>query len=170
MTTGEYLEIDGRPALRFVRLHTHPVERVWSLLSRPDGLATWFPAGVSFDALRVGAPVTFTFERPGDAGTGAVLAADPPHLLTLTWGGDELRFVLEPLDDGGTRLTFTVVLDRRDTAARTGAGWEVCLDAMAAHLDGAPGDGPETSATPTWHGHYDAYVAAGVPSGAPVPG
>ena len=75
---------------------------------------------------------------------------------------------MEPLDDGGCRLTFTAVLGARDTAARTVAGWEVCLEALDAALAGHPGPTPG-GPTPAWRRHYDDHVAAGVPAGAPVP-
>ena len=73
--TGSYLEIDGRPALRFVREYQHPAERVFVLLTDPDELAHWFPARVATPTWSTGATVTFSFEADGDGGTGTVLAA-----------------------------------------------------------------------------------------------
>ncbi|GAA4825540.1 hypothetical protein GCM10023201_09970 [Actinomycetospora corticicola] len=171
MTTGTYLEIDGRPALRFVREYPDTVDRLWAAVSDPTELTAWFPARVAFpDAGSPGrgATVTFTFTAEGDGGSGTVLACDPPSRLVFTWGGDELRFEITPLK-AGARLAFTTLLDGRDTAARTAAGWEVCLEALDAALAGrvAPRtDGP----TPEWRRHYDDFVAAGVPAGAPIPG
>ena len=71
--TGSYLEIDGRPALRFVREYQHPAERVFVLLTDPDELAYWFPARVATPTWSPGATVTFSFEADGDGGTGIVL-------------------------------------------------------------------------------------------------
>jgi uncharacterized protein YndB with AHSA1/START domain len=172
MTTGTYLEIDGRPALRFVRDYPHAPERVWEAVTDPTELAAWFPARVAFPgggAPARGAEVRYSFDADGDGGTGTVVTHEPPHRFTVTWATDELRLQLEPLADGGCRFTFTALLGERDTAARTAAGWEVCLEALDAALDGRPVGGPPSGPTPAWRRHYDAHVAAGVPAGAPVP-
>ena len=171
MTTGTYLEIDGRPALRFVRDYPDPVDRVWSAVSDPTELTAWFPARIAFPdagSPGPGATVTFTFAAEGDGGTGTVLVCDPPSRLVFTWGGDELRFEVTTLK-AGARLTFTTLLDDREAAARNAAGWEVCLDAVDAALAGRTPDTPG-GPTPEWRRHYDDFVAAGVPAGAPIPG
>ncbi|MET9831074.1 hypothetical protein ABZ078_17630 [Streptomyces sp. NPDC006385] len=65
------------------------------------------------------------------------------------------------------------MLVAENTAARNSAGREVCLAALAApdaHARGARFEGPHAGASAPWKEFYDAYVAAGVPSGAPVPG
>ena len=171
MTTGTYLEIDGRPALRFVRDYPHAQQRVWEAVTDPTELVAWFPARVAFPdhgAPAEGADVRYSFGEDGDGGTGTVVTHDPPHRFTVTWAHDELRLVLEPRHDGGCRLTFTALLGERDTAARTAAGWEVCLEALDAALAGHPSSAPG-GPSPQWRRHYDDHVAAGVPAGAPVP-
>jgi hypothetical protein len=60
----------------------------------------------------------------------------------------------------------TVLLDSREKAARDGAGWHVCLDRLAARLDGAS----ETMNGEDWRGIYEEYERRGVPTGAPLPG
>ena len=173
-THGSYETIAGRPALRFERRLTHPVDAVWRAVSEPAELAHWFPQAVAFAELRAGADVVFTFpgeDRPSD--TGHVVDADPPHLLAFTWFGDVLTFELEPIDGGaGTLLRFTQIISDTETAARTMAGWHLCLDMLAARLDGERFDQLEAPGTPTdaWRAVYDDYVARGVPSGAPIPG
>jgi len=157
--TGTYLEIDGRPALRFERRLPHPPSRVWTMITDPDELATWFPARVHVEAWEVGRAIRFVFDgEDGEAGEtdGRVLAVEPIRRLALDWEGDELVFELAGTDDG-TLLTFTTLLAERDTAARNAAGWDVCLDA----LTGQPGT--------DWQPLHDRYVAEGVPSGAPIP-
>jgi uncharacterized protein YndB with AHSA1/START domain len=168
--TGTYLTLDdGRAAVRFDRTYDHPVERVWRFVTDPGELARWFPSRAEFD-LRPGGTVTFAGDPNAEDSTGTVLAVDPPRHLSFDWGGDELHFDLEPLDDGRTRFTLTDVLAATDTAARNGAGWEVCLTALDAHARGEPFEGPHAGAAAPWREIYDVYVAAGVPSGAPVPG
>jgi uncharacterized protein YndB with AHSA1/START domain len=134
-------EIDGRPALRFERVLSHPPERVWRALTEPEEMGTWHPTPARFEP-RAGGRAEFVdggyaaFEQDGE-----VLAYDPPTLLAYTWGKeegerpDELRFELR-LHDDGCLLTLVHVFDDRFKAARDGAGWHVCLDSLAAHLEG----------------------------------
>jgi hypothetical protein len=102
--------------------------------------------------------------------TGRVLALDEPRRLAFEWGGDELHFDLEALDDKRTRFTLTNVLQAADSAARNGAGWEVCLAALDALARNERFEGPHAGAGAPWKEFYAAYLDAGVPSGAPVPG
>ncbi len=78
--------------------------------------------------------------------------------------GDELHLTVEP-DGEGAVLTLLNVLEARDAAARNAAGWTVCLAELDAHLGG-----PRGATAEPWPELYAAYVAAGVPSGAPIPG
>ena len=129
---------DGRWSLRFTRRLPHPPEKVWRALTEPEHLAAWFPADVEGER-RTGAPVRFVFRHgEGPAIDGEMITFDPPSVLELRWGGEEtLRFELRP-DGGGTVLTFVNAFDELGKAARDGAGWHVCLDALAADLDGTP--------------------------------
>lgn len=168
--TGTYLTLDdGRPAVRFSRTYDHPIERVWHFVTDADELAHWFPSRAEID-LRPGAEIKFSGDPNMADATGRVIAVDPPRHLSFAWGGDELHFDLEARDERRTRFTLTNVLEERNTAARNGAGWEVCLAALDAHARGADFGGPHAGAGAPWQGFYDGYVAAGVPSGAPVPG
>lgn len=167
--TGSYLEIDGRPALRFVREYDHPADRVFALLTDPDELVHWFPARIAASSWAPGAAVTYSFEADGDGGGGEVLVHEPPHRVGYSWDGEQLWFEVETLRDGRTRLTFTHLMDERDAASRNATGWDLCLDALDAALAGTPGGAPG-GRTPAWEELYRAYVDAGVPSGAPIPG
>ncbi|MDN3026781.1 SRPBCC family protein [Streptomyces sp. S.PB5] len=168
--TGTYLTLDdGRPAVRFTRTYEHPVARVWQFVTDADELAHWFPARAEID-LRAGGEIKFSGDPHMEDSTGRVIAVDPPRHLSFEWGGDELRFDLEALDDSSTRFTLTNVLSEENAAARNGAGWEVCLAALDAHARGEDFGGPHAGAEAPWKGFYDGYVAAGVPSGAAVPG
>jgi uncharacterized protein YndB with AHSA1/START domain len=168
--TGTYLTLDdGRPAVRFSRVYDHPIERVWQFVTDPAELAHWFPSRAEIDP-RPGGTITFTGDPNMPESTGRVLALDEPRHLSFEWGGDELHFDLEALDDSRTRFTLTNVLQSTDTAARNGAGWEVRLAALDARARDERSEGPHTGAGKPWKEFYDGYIEAGVPSGAPVPG
>ncbi|MFJ3305328.1 SRPBCC family protein [Streptomyces sp. NPDC086549] len=168
--TGTYLTLDdGRPAVRFSRVYDHPVERVWRFVTDPDETVHWFPSRLRIEG-EPGGTVHFSGDPHQADGTGTVLAVDEPRHLSFTWGGDELRFGLEALDGGRTRFTLTDVLAERNAAARNGAGWEVCLLALDAVVRGERHGGPHSADAADWQEYYRAYLDAGIPSGAPVPG
>ncbi|MFI1733207.1 SRPBCC family protein [Streptomyces acidicola] len=168
--TGTYLTLDdGRPAVRFSRTYDHPVDRVWQFVTDADELTHWFPCRAEIE-LRVGGTITFSGDPNMEDSTGTVLAVDPPRHLSFSWEGDELHFDLEALDDKRTRFTLTNVLLAANTAARNGAGWEVCLAALDAWARGEDFGGPHAGSNAPWQEIYRGYVDAGVPSGAPIPG
>jgi uncharacterized protein YndB with AHSA1/START domain len=159
MTTWATLDDpgDGGAVLRFERVLAHPPEQVFRAISDPAELRHWFPAEVEWE-LRPGAPIRFAFgaddeETPG----GEVLAVDPPRLLRFSWGDDVLAWELAP-EGAGCRLVFTHALAPGGTsgglrgAARNAAGWDTCLDALAARLDARPA--PERG----WLPRFEAYV------------
>ncbi len=166
---GTYETIDGRPALRFERELAHPIETVWHAITTPGELDEWFPTTVSGEVVAGGA---LRFEhRHADLPHmhGKVIDFDPPRLFAFTWGGDHLRFDLEPLGaEQRTLLRLTVLLDVQDKAARDASGWHVTLDGLERHLAGgsAPASGEATDA---WRGLYEEYQRRGLPTGAPVP-
>jgi uncharacterized protein YndB with AHSA1/START domain len=170
MMYGAYDTIENRPALRFERRLSHPVEVVWRAITQTDELEHWFPSRVEVDELGLGAELTFRFEEMPLEGepttmTGRVTEFDPPRLLAFYWGDDHLRFELEPVADACV-LRLTVLLDEREKAARDGAGWHVCLDRLEARLAGRP----EVTEGENWRGLYEEYQRRGVPAGAPIPG
>lgn len=99
--------------------------------------------------------------------TGEVLAFQPPALLEFRWGPDTLRLEVVARGSGCT-LTLLHTFDEHGKAARDAAGWHVCLDALARHLDG--NSEPPAS---LWGEVHPGYVssfgpeasAAGVPAG-----
>jgi uncharacterized protein YndB with AHSA1/START domain len=168
MDLGSFIEFDGRPAVRFERTYDYAVERVWAAITEPGELAHWFPSSVELEP-RAGGRISFSADPHASRQTGVVLAFDPPRKLAYTWGGDELHFQLEPLSAGRCQLVLINVLADRSTAARNAAGWDVCLDELAKLLAGRTGGGPHAESATPWQPRYDAYVAAGMPSGADIP-
>jgi uncharacterized protein YndB with AHSA1/START domain len=165
---GTYLEIDGRPALHFERSLPHSAERVWRAITDPAEIQHWFPAAVDYEP-RVGAPMSFRFDDPDEPPTGGkVTELDPPRLFAFDWGEEQLRFELEPADDG-CRLLFTHFLSESIQAARDAAGWEMCLQQLDRLLAGEDAEAPGVGPTPEWRNLYDKYVEEGLPSGAEIP-
>lgn len=114
--------------------------------------------------------MTFTFS-PDFALDGEVVELDPPHRFAFLWGEDLLRFELAPVGDG-TRLIMIHIVEAEGepSAAKTVAGWHLCLDALERRLDGEHDADPPSGMSPEWIERYEGYIAAGVPSGAEVPG
>jgi uncharacterized protein YndB with AHSA1/START domain len=167
---GTYAEIENRPALRFERRIAHPIEDVWRAVTDPEELAHWFPAAVTIDELRAGAPLRFAF--PGDAfppSDGEITDCEPPRRFAFDWGEEHLSFELEPIAEG-TRLRFTHVLSARDQAARDAAGWHICLDKLEERLQGGDPEAPGTEQTPEHKLLYEEYERRGLPTGASMPG
>ncbi len=164
---GTFVDIDGRPALRFSRTYPHPVEKVWAAVSTPDGLKNWFPGTVTLEPQSGGA-MTFSEDPDVPAGTGTVLTWEPPHRFSFTWWDDEVHLVLAAGTEGCV-LTLTNVLSESEAAARNGAGWSVCLGELTRHLDGVPDTDPMVAGTDQWQPLFEAYAASGFPAGAPIP-
>jgi len=123
---------DGRSVLRFERVLDHPVERVWAALTELDDLRRWHPSPFELER-RVGGQIDFLAPEGNAFGCSYVTAYEPPRLLAHGWGEDHLRWELTP-HDSGTRLVLTHTFDDRLKAARDAAGWDLCLDGMAAWL------------------------------------
>ena len=152
---------DGRWQLRFTRTLRHPPERVWEAITEPEHLAQWFPTTIEGERA-AGAPLCFSF--PDDqwpAFDGEMIACEPTSLMELRWGPDVLRLELRPTPEG-TELTLLDTLEDRGKAARDGAGWHTCLDALQAALDGH--DHPRGA----WSAVHEHYVASFGPEAATI--
>ncbi|MEU3191849.1 SRPBCC family protein [Streptomyces sp. NPDC006992] len=166
---GIFVERDGEPAVQLERAIPAGVQEVWQALTEPGRMAAWFPSPTVHMEPTVGGRVDFAGDPYAEDQSGTVLEFDAPHRLSYTWGDDELLFRLTRRGEGCV-LTLTDVLEARSAAARNAAGWDVCLDELVKLLSGGTPSGPHDGTATDWRGRYDAYVAAGMPSGAPVPG
>ena len=124
--------------LVLVRDLAHPPEKVWRALTDPEHLREWAP----FDADRnlgvVGTAMLTTVSAPSPHVTETrIKRADAPRALELTWGGQDIRWELEPLGGSGTRLTLWHNIDRRYIAMGA-AGWHICFDVLDRFLSGDP--------------------------------
>lgn len=138
-TFGRLGRSGATPMLEFRRRLAHRPEKVWRALTDPEHLAAWFPTTIDGDRAD-GARLSFSFPPPHEQITpmsGELERFEPPRLLQFTWGPDRLRFELSA-QEPGTLLTLTVELNELGKAARDGAGWHTCLDALELELAGNP--------------------------------
>src|SRR5215467_12223285 len=105
---GAHIKKDGEKwTLVLVRELRHSPEKVWQAITDPVHLREWAPfeadrslgtAGATAKLTTVGAPKAPVSET-------TVTRADAPRLLEYNWGGNDIRWELEPLGSG-TRLTL----------------------------------------------------------------
>src|SRR5438067_2104113 len=123
--------------LVLVREISHAPERVWSALTDPEQLREWAPFDSDRSLGAVGTATLSTVGMPAPQVTEIqVKRADAPRVLEYNWGGQDIRWELEPRD-GGTRLTLWTNIDRRFISMGA-AGWHICLDVLDRLLAGQP--------------------------------
>ena len=134
--TGAKVKKEGDNwTLILVRDLHHSPAKVWQALTDPAQLKEWAP----FDAdrsLAAGATVKLTTIGAPQVSETVVRRADAPKLLEYNWGGNDIRWELEP-HGNGTRLTLSHNIDRRYVAWGA-AGWHICLDVLDRSLSGDP--------------------------------
>lgn len=125
--------------LVLVRELPHAPEKVWEAITEPAHLREWSPFDADASLGTTGAKVKLTTvgaPEPYNVSETTVSRAEPPRLLIYNWGGNDMRWELEPVGNG-TRLTLWASIDR-SWVAMGAAGWHVCLDVLDRHLGGAP--------------------------------
>jgi uncharacterized protein YndB with AHSA1/START domain len=123
--------------LILVRDLRHPPEMVWEALTDPAHLSEWAPFDADRSLATVGTVKLSTVSGPTpQVAESTVKRADAPRLLEYSWGGNELRWELEPRGDG-THLTLWHNIDRRFIAWGA-AGWHICFDVLERLLAGEP--------------------------------
>jgi uncharacterized protein YndB with AHSA1/START domain len=129
--SGADIRKDGdKWTLVLVRDLAHPPSKVWTALTDPEHLREWAPydSDRSLGAVgpanlsAVGAPTPTVSET-------RVKRADAPKVLEFNWGEQDIRWKLEPLGNGGTRLTLWHNINR-NFIAMGAAGWHICFDVM----------------------------------------
>jgi uncharacterized protein YndB with AHSA1/START domain len=131
------VEKDGEKwTLVLVRELHHSPARVWEALTDPKQLREWAPFDSDRNLGTVGTATLSTFGAPHVSET-RVKRADAQRALEYDWGGGDIRWELEPMGGGGTRLTLWANIDRRYISMGA-AGWHICLDVLDHLLDGQP--------------------------------
>jgi uncharacterized protein YndB with AHSA1/START domain len=124
--------------LVLVRELRHSPEKVWQALTDPAHLREWAPFDADGNLGAAGNTVKLTTMgafTPTVTET-KVTRADAPKALEYKWGGNDMRWELEPLGSG-TRLTLWTTINRRFIAMGA-AGWHICFDVLDHLLAGQP--------------------------------
>jgi uncharacterized protein YndB with AHSA1/START domain len=135
---GADVKKDGEQwTLVLVRDLRHPPARVWEALTEPAHLSEWAPFDADRNLGAVGPVMLSTVGTPTpQVAQSTVKRAEEPRLLEFGWGGNELRWELEPRG-GGTRLTLWHNIDR-GFISWGAAGWHICFDVLDRLLAGEP--------------------------------
>jgi len=139
--------------LVLIRDLPHPPTKVWKALTDPEHLREWSPFDSDRNLGTVGPAKLSTVGTATPHVTESyVKRADAPRALEFSWGGQDIRWELEPLGAGGTRLTLWHDIDRRFISMGA-AGWHICFDVLERLLAGQPIGrivGPETMKLDGW--------------------
>jgi len=137
--SGAQVKKDGEQwTLVLVRELAHPPEKVWVAITDPEHIRKWAPFDADQNLGRVGTAKLSTVGTPSPHVTETqVKHADAPKLLEFNWGGQDIRWELEPLGASGTRLTLWHNIDRKFIAMGA-AGWHICLDVLDRAIAGQP--------------------------------
>ncbi len=123
--------------LILVRDLRHPPAKVWEALTEPAQLREWAPFDADRSLGTVGPAKLSTVGTPSpQVSETNVRRAEAPRLLEYNWGGNDIRWELEPLGNG-TRLTLWHNIDR-GYISMGAAGWHICFDVLDRFLAGEP--------------------------------
>lgn len=140
--------------IRIERRLPGPIERVWAYLVEPEKRALWFCGGPASE-LRVGAPITFTFDHTrlsheptpeewkafdGVSASGEITRYEPPRAFGYkgSWDGGETEVLFELTPSGSEVLLAITQLKVADAKAKAnyGSGWHAHLEVLEARLKG----------------------------------
>ncbi|HWG48300.1 MAG TPA: SRPBCC family protein [Candidatus Acidoferrales bacterium] len=137
--SGARVEKQGENwTLILVRELRHAPEKVWQALTDPAHLREWAPFDADGNMGKPGSTVKLTTAGAPtlQATETTITRADAPKLLEYNWGGQHIRWELEPFGSG-TRLTLWHNIDRRYISMGA-AGWHICFDVLDHLLSGNP--------------------------------
>jgi uncharacterized protein YndB with AHSA1/START domain len=134
---GAEVRKDGEKwTLVLVRELRHAPAKVWAALTDPEQLREWAPFDSDRNLGAVGTAKLSTVGAPHVSET-RVTRADAPRVLEFSWGGQDIRWELEPTGSGGTRLTLWHNIDRHYISMGA-AGWHICFDVLDHYLGSQP--------------------------------
>ncbi len=128
---------NGTGAVRMEDLYNTGIDDLWSALTDPERLARWI--GTVDGDLRLGGTIHARFTSTWE-GPGRIDVCDAPHrlLATMTPGTAEETLIEATLTAEGDRTRL--VIEERGLPLGVlplhGAGWQVHVEDLAAHIDG----------------------------------
>jgi uncharacterized protein YndB with AHSA1/START domain len=126
---AEVRKEESKWTLVLVRELRHPPTKVWRALTDPAQLREWAPFDADRNLAIAGPAKLTTVGAPSPHVTeGNVKRAEAPRLLEFSWGGNDMRWELEPLANG-TRLTLWHDIGRKFVSMGA-AGWHICFDVL----------------------------------------
>jgi len=136
--TGAEIRKDGNKwTLILVRDLHHAPSKVWEALTEPEQLREWAPFDADRNLGTIGPVKLSTVGMPTpQVSETTVKRAEAPKLLEYNWGGNDIRWELEPLGNG-TRLKLWHNIDR-GYISMGAAGWHICFDVLDRLLGGQP--------------------------------
>src|SRR5258708_9105940 len=110
---GAEVRKDGEKwTLILVRELRHPPAKVWQALTDPTQLRQWAPFDADRSLASVGPASLTTVGTPTPVVSETqVTRAEAAKLLEYQWGGNDIRWQLQPLGSG-PRLTLSHTIDR----------------------------------------------------------
>jgi len=160
--SGAEVQKDGdKWTLVLVRDLSHPPAKVWTALTDPEHLREWAPFDSDRNLGVVGTAMLTTVGAPTPHVTETLVKrADPPNVLEFNWGGQDIRWELQPQGGSGTRLTLWHNIDRRFIAMGA-AGWHICFDVLDRFLADQPVGrivGPDAMKVEGWKRLHTEYA------------
>lgn len=144
MAEAELARFIDRFTIEYVRVYTHPLERVWRAITDPAEFRVWFIRG----AVELHEGGAYRFQSGEFSGT--VLRIDPPRLIRFGHPSHPDAYFQYELSEvvGGTRMRFIQHFSPEATYAPV-------PDDLGGDLPG----GPDTPWMPAfvggWHEHFD---------------
>lgn len=135
---GTFGAAEAVPGVEFERILDAAIDRVWAMLTTEEGLEKWLaPASVN---LTLGGTIDIDFGDGGVVG-GEILDLVPGVVIEYRWRftgepDSVVRFELEVVEPGTTRLRLSHQMLPTDQAVGYSAGWHAHLDQLEAVLGG----------------------------------